>query len=203
MKILIACEFSGRVRDAFIKKGHNAISCDLEPTDTPGPHYQGDVFDIIDNGFDMMLAFPPCTYLCTTANRSFLNNPDRWQKRLDAMLFVHKLMNADIRKICIENPKGVISSHIRKPDQYIQPYGFGHVDSKMTGLWLKNLPLLKPTCTVEPIWKTTTSGKRMSVTHWNSSSTGRPEMAKLRSTTYQGIADAMSTQWNFHCITSR
>lgn len=195
LSVLVSCEFSGRVRDAFIKKGHDAISCDLIPTESPGPHYQGDVFDIIDDGFDMLIAFPPCTYLCTTANRSFLNNPDRWQKRLDAMLFVHKLMNADIDKICIENPQGVISSHIRKPDQYIQPYDFGHCDSKMTGLWLKNLPLLKPTHTVEPIWKIAPSGKRMSVTHWDSPSTGRPEMTKLRAVTYQGIADAFANQW--------
>jgi len=195
MKILIACEFSGIVRDAFIAKGHDVMSCDLLPTERPGPHYQGDVFDIINDGFDMMIAHPPCTFLCTTANRHFLNNPDRWIARLEAMNFVYKLMNCDINKIAIENPKGVISSHIRKPDQYIQPYHFGHTDSKMTGLWLKNLPILLPTKTVDPVWKIAKSGKRMSITHWNSASTGKPENAKLRAKTYQGIADAMAEQW--------
>ena len=196
MKVLIACEFSGIVRDAFTKRGHDAWSCDILPTESPGQHIQGDVLEILNDGWDMMIAHPPCTYLTTTANRAFLNNPGRWQKRLEAMIFVHALMNAEIYKICIENPKGVISSHIRKPDQYIQPYEYGHKDSKMTGLWLKNLPLIKPTNIVEPEWVIMkTSGKRMSRTHYNSSSTGRPDMAKLRSLTYQGIADAMAEQW--------
>lgn len=197
MKILVACEYSGRVRDAFIAKGHTVISCDVEPTDSPGPHHQGDIMQILDQGWDMMVAFPPCTYLTTTANRVFLNNPGRWEKRLEAMKFVHKLMNADIEKICIENPKGVISSHIRKPEQYIQPYHYGHKDSKMTGLWLKNLPQLQPTDIVEPEWvyPKSGSGKRMSKTHANNPSTNNPANAKLRSVTYQGIADAMADQW--------
>ncbi len=137
MKILVACEYSGRVRDAFLKRGHDAMSCDFLPTESPGPHYQGDVFDVIHDGWDMMIAHPPCTYLTVAANRSFLNNPERWKQRLDAMLFVHALLNADIEKICIENPQGVISTHIRPPDQYIQPYEFGYPESKKTGLWLK------------------------------------------------------------------
>lgn len=199
MKILIACEFSGIVREAFRKKGHDVWSCDLLPTEIPGQHYQGDIFDYLRPAFvwDMMIAFPPCTFLTTTANRSFLNNPDRWEKRLEAMHFVYKLMNTDIDKICIENPKGVISSHIRKPDQYIQPYEHGHTDSKITGLWLKNLPLLKTTNVVVPEWvyPKSGSGKRMSKTHANHSSTNNPENAKLRSRTYQGIADAMADQW--------
>lgn len=195
MKILIACEFSGKVRDAFSESGHDAMSCDLLESEQIGWHYQGDVFDIIDDNWDMMVAHPPCTYLTTTANRAFLNNPVRWKQRLDAMYFVHALMNCGIEKICIENPVGVISTHIRQPDQYIQPYEFGHTDSKKTGLWLKNLPLLKPTNIVEPIWMTTNSGKRMSKTHWYCSSTNNPENAKTRSRTYQGIADAMASQW--------
>lgn len=197
MKILIACEFSGIVREAFKKKGHDVWSCDLEQTEIPGNHYQCNVFDIIGLGWDLMIAFPPCTHLTTTANRSFLNNPDRWKKRLEAMWFVHKLMNTPISKICIENPKGVISSHIRKPEQYIQPYEHGHTDSKMTGLWLKNLPLISATNIVEPEWvyPKSGSGKRMSKTHANSSSTNNPENAKLRSRTYQGIANAMADQW--------
>ena len=195
MKVLVACEFSGTVRDAFCERGHDAISCDLLPTEKPGRHYQGNVKDIIDNRWDLMVAHPPCIYLAVCANRSFLNNPDRWEKRLDAMKFVHFLMNCDIPKICTENPVGVISTHIRKPDQYIQPYEYGHRDSKKTGLWLKNLPLLEHTNIVSPEWVTATSGKRYSKTAWHCSSTGNPENAKTRSRTYQGIADAMADQW--------
>ncbi len=199
MKILIACEFSGIVRNAFIKRGHDAISCDLLPTESPGPHYQGDVFDIIDQGFDLMIAHPPCTYLTTTANRSFLNNPERWQKRVDAMNFVWKLMNIDIERICIENPVGVIVSHIKLPEfgkpQYIQPYEHGHKESKKTGLWLKNLPLIIPTKIVTPEWIISKSGKRHSPIHWYNPSTNNPDNAKLRSRTYQGIAEAMASQW--------
>lgn len=195
MKILIGCEFSGIVRDAFTERGHDAMSCDLIKSETPGQHYQGNILDIIDDGWDMMIAHPPCQYLTVTANRAFLNNPERWKKRLDAMLFVHALMNCNIDKTCIENPVGVISTHIRKPDQYIQPYEFGHKDSKKTGLWLKNLPLLKPTNIVEPKWMTTTSGKRMSKTHWYCSSTNNPKNAMIRSRTYKNIAKAMAEQW--------
>ena len=196
MKILVACEFSGIVRDAFKAKGHDAWSCDILPTEIPGQHIQGDVLEIINTGWDMMIAHPPCTYLCVTANRSFLNNPDRWRLRLDAMIFVYKLLNADINKICLENPKGVISSHIRKPEQYIQPYEYGHPTSKITGLWLKNLPQLVPTDIIEPEWVYYPSGKRMSKMHANSPSTNNPGNAKLRSRTYQGIAKAMANQWS-------
>lgn len=191
MKTLIACEFSGRVRDAFIKKGHDALLCDFLPTESPGPHYQGDVFDIIDHEWDMMIAHPPCTYLTVTANRAFINNPQRWQKRVDAMNFVYRLLNCGIPKIALENPKGVISTHIRPPDQYIQPYEYGHTDSKITGLWLKNLPTLEPTNIVDPEWIIDSCrGKRYSKTHWGSSGNSH-----LRSITYQGIADAMAEQW--------
>jgi hypothetical protein len=189
VKVLVACEYSGRVRDAFLARGHDAMSCDLLPTESPGPHYQGDVFDVIGDGWDLMIAHPPCTYLTCSANRSFLNNPGRWRKRLDAMLFVHALLNADIEKICIENPQGVISTHIRQPDQYIQPSDFGHPETKKTGLWLKNLPLLLPTNTVEPIWILRGDGKRYSPQH------ERTRSAKERSETYIGIADAMADQW--------
>ena len=198
MKILIACEFSGIVSEAFRKKGHDVWSCDYLQTEIKSQnHVRGPVESLLSGDWDMMVAFPPCTFLTTTANRSFLNNPDRWKKRLEAMNFVYKLMNSNIEKICIENPKGVISSHIRKPDQYIQPYEHGHTDSKMTGLWLKNLPLLQKTNIVEPEWVYPKSGsrKRMSKTHANNSSTNNPENAKLRSRTYQGIANAMAQQW--------
>lgn len=198
MKILIGCEESQEVCKAFREIGHEAYSCDIEDCSGGFPEYhlKMDVFEAIKlHKWDMAIFFPPCTYLTCTANRSFLNNPDRWEKRLKAVKFVYALMNCGIEKIAIENPKGVISTHIRKPDQYIQPYHFGHKDSKMTGLWLKNLPLLQPTNIVEPEWITSPSGKRHSFTHWKNPSTNNPENAKLRSKTYPGIAKAMAMQW--------
>lgn len=198
MYVLVACEESQAVCKAFRAKGHIAFSCDTEPCSGGHPewHIQKDVLSILDQPWDLMIGFPPCTYLTTTANRSFLNNPDRWDLRLAAVKFFHKLLNCGIPKIALENPKGVISTHIRKPDQYIQPYEFGHAESKTTGLWLRNLPLLKPTEIVEPVWKLCGStGKRYSPTHWSSPSTGNPENAKLRSKTYLGIAQAMADQW--------
>jgi len=197
LNVLVACEFSGLVRDAFIAQGHDAVSCDLLDTERPGPHIKGDVLNHLDAGWDMMIAHPPCEYLTTTANRSFLNNPARWQKRLDAMMFVHTLMNADIPKICIENPVGVISTHIRKPDQYIQPYEYGHPMSKKTGLWLKNLPLLEPTQIVSPEYVICkSSGKRYSPLSFHSSSTNNIKVQQNRSRTFRGVADAMSSQWS-------
>jgi site-specific DNA-cytosine methylase len=138
MKILIACEYSGRVRDAFRDRGHDAVSCDLLPTDAPGPHYQGDVSDILDDGWDMMIAFPPCTHLAVSGARWFKEKQadGRQQAALD---FVRLLLDAPIDKIAIENPVSIISSHIRKPDQTIQPWQFGHGETKRTCLWLKNL----------------------------------------------------------------
>ena len=197
MKIIIGCEESQRVCVEFRKLGHEAYSCDiLEPSGGhPEWHIQDDVLKHLDDGWDMMIAFPPCPYLTVTANRSFLKNPERWEKRLEAVKFVWKLMNANIQKIAIENPVGVISTHIGKPDQYIQPYWFGHPDSKKTGLWLKNLPLLKPTKIVEPEWTISLSGKRHSKTHWKHPSTNNPQNSKLRSKTYIGIAKAMAKQW--------
>ncbi len=199
MKILVACEESQAVTIELRKLGHEAFSCDILPCSGGHPewHIQKDVFEVAGQGWDMMIAFPPCTYLTVTANRSFLCNPERWKKRLDAVNFVWELMNVDVDKIAIENPKGVISSHIRKPDQYIQPYEHGHRDSKMTGLWLKNLPLIEPTDIVEPEWvyPKSGSGKRMSKTHANNPSTNKKENAMLRSKTYPGIAKAMAEQW--------
>lgn len=141
-KILIACEYSGRVRDAFSDLGYDAMSCDILPTESLGKHYQGDIMDIINEGWDMMIAFPPCTYLTVAANRHIPNNPERWEKQLDALKFVYALMNAPIEHIAIENPVGVISTYIRKPDQIIHPYYFGDTIPKKTCLWLKNLPPL-------------------------------------------------------------
>lgn len=184
MKILIACEFSGRVREAFRKLGHEAVSCDLLPTDIPGPgvHYQGDVMDIINDGWDMMIAHPPCTHLAVSGARWF---KDKKEEQALALSFVWKLMNAPINKIAIENPVSIISSQIRKPDQIIQPWLFGHGETKATCLWLKNLPKLTPTNIVE--------GRKAVVHH---ASPG-PNRWKLRSITYQGIADAMAQQWGF------
>jgi hypothetical protein len=191
MKVLIACEFSGRVRDAFIKLGHDAISCDLIKCDTPGPHYVGDVFDIINNGFDMMIAHPPCTWLCqamrTNAARKdrpqisscYIENRDR------ALGFVLKLYNCNIPKVAIENPIGYINQKFRKPDQLIRPYMFGHPYSKDVCLWLKNMPPLLPTGWILPPYKT--------LDFW--SSARNPDGRSLKSITFQGIADAMAIQW--------
>jgi len=180
MRVLIACEYSGTVRDAFIAKGHDAMSCDLLPTDKPGPHYQGDVFDVINDGWDLMIAHPPCTHLAVSGARWF---KDKVTEQAEALDFVRRLINADIGHICIENPVSIISSRIRKPDQTIQPWQFGHGETKRTCLWLKGLPKLVPTDIVDGrdqrIWKLPPS----------------PDRWKIRSATFQGIADAMANQW--------
>lgn len=180
-KVLVACEYSGRVRDAFIRNGCEAVSCDLLPTDQPGPHYQGDVFDIINDGWDLMVAHPPCTHLAVSGARWFHKKQREQEEALD---FVRRLMAAPIAQIAIENPVSVISSKIRKPDQIIQPWMFGHGETKATCLWLKNLPPLQPTQIV--------SG-RASTIHRMPPSEHR---WKLRSLTYQGIADAIGDQWS-------
>lgn len=195
MRVLIACEYSGTVRDAFIALGHDAISCDLLPTDRPGPHYQGDVFDVIGDGWDLIIAHPPCTYLCSSGLHWNTRQPERGQKTVDALAFVQALMDAPIARIAIENPIGRIGTAIRKADQVIQPYQFGHDASKQTALWLKGLPNLTPTQLVaprlvdgKPRWanQTDSGQNRLSPS---------PDRWKLRSTTYQGIADAMADQW--------
>ena len=178
----MACEYSGIVRDAFRARGHDALSCDLLPTDRPGPHYQGDVRDILDDGWHLMVAHPPCTDLAVSGARHFAAKiaDGRQQRALD---FVRLLLNAPVPKIALENPISVISSKIRKPDQIIQPWQFGHGETKATCLWLKGLPLLTPTDVVEGreqrVWRLPPSADR-----W-----------KIRSTTFQGIADAMAAQW--------
>jgi len=155
MKVLVACEFSGTVRDAFIAKGHNAVSCDLLPTESPGPHIQGDVIpEICVHDYDMMIAFPPCTYLCSSGLHWNTRRPERAKETEQALNFVRFLMWCKIPKIAVENPIGCISTRIRKPDQVIQPWMFGHPESKQTCLWLKNLPLLQPTNIIKspPAW---------------------------------------------------
>lgn len=180
MKVLVACEFSGRVRDAFIRLGHDAISCDLLDSDSPGPHYKGDVMNIINNGFELMIAHPPCTHLAVSGARWFKKKS---REQAEALDFVRRLLDADIPKIALENPVSVISSRIRRPDQIIQPWMFGHGETKATCLWLKGLPKLVPTNIV--------SGREARV-HMMPPG---PERWKNRSITYQGIADAMAMQW--------
>lgn len=199
MKVLVACEYSGTVRDAFIRMGHDAISCDLLPTDIAGPHYQGSVFDIINNGFDLMIGHPPCTYLSYAAT-AYWDEPGRIQKRLDALNFFAKLWLAPIEKICLENPLGITSAVITKHSQIIHPYYFGDSDLKRTCLWLKNLPELvhfklntlfdsqTHVAHPEPMYVDKISGKKRYFTDGNRG-------GHLRSRSFQGIADAMASQW--------
>ena len=182
MKVLIACEYSGRVRDAFLSKGHEAMSCDLLPTDAPGPHYQGDVQDVINDGWDLMICHPPCTHLAVSGARHFAAKKASGVQD-EALEFVRMLLNANIPKIALENPVSIISSRIRKPDQIIQPWQFGHGETKSTCLWLKGLSLLTATDIVE--------GRSDRIHKMPPS----PNRWKLRSTTYQGIANAMANQW--------
>lgn len=203
MRVLVACEFSGTVRDAFIKQGHYAMSCDLEPCDSskPGDHYQGNVLDILGDGWDLLIGHPPCTYLTVTGNKWFKPEykdrfPTRMQDREDAKEFFMQLMNAPIDKIAIENPIGIMSTVYRKPDQIIQPWQFGHEASKSTCLWLKNLPKLQHTNVVDKgEFITYKSGKRMSKWYADAASLSPKEREKIRNKTFQGIADAMAQQW--------
>ena len=193
MRVLVACEYSGVVRDAFIARGHDAMSCDLLPTDAIGPHYQGDVFDVINDGWDLMIAHPPCTYLSVSGMHWTTRGLRDPQLTEDALAFVRRLMDASIERIEVENPVSVISSRIRKPDQIIQPWWFGHDASKKTCLWLKNLPLLTPTDMLAGDSKTRRGDQTASGQNKLSPSKDR---WKLRSATYQGIADAMAAQWS-------
>jgi len=181
MKILVACEFSGIVRDAFLAKGHHVISCDLLDTEKPGPHIKGDVKRILSLfKWDLLIAHPPCTHLAVSGARWFEN---KIKEQIDALKFVQFLLDAPIDKIALENPVSIISSKIRKPDQIIQPWQFGCGETKKTCLWLKGLPKLKPTDVV---------CGRMPRIHMESPS---PERWKNRSRTYEGIAKAMAEQW--------
>ena len=180
MKVLVACEYSGTVRDAFIRAGHDAWSCDLLPTETPGPHHQCDALEVLDMGWDLMIAHPPCTHLAVSGARWF---KDKQTEQQEALAFVQMLINAPIKQIAIENPVSIISSRIRKPDQIIQPWQFGHGETKATCLWLYNLPLLQPTNIVE--------GREAKVHRMPPG----PDRWKLRSKTYIGIAQAMADQW--------
>jgi hypothetical protein len=189
MRVLIACEFSGIVRDAFRAQGHDAWSCDLLPSERPGPHHVGDVLEFVRawpylrdplTPWDLMIAHPPCTYLAVSGARWF---KDRVPEQEAALAFVRALMEAPVHRVALENPISVISSRIRKPDQIIQPWMFGHGETKATCLWLKNLPKLVPTQIVE--------GRKPRVHH---ASPG-PERWKERSRTLEGVALAMAAQW--------
>ncbi len=197
MRVLVACESSGAVRDAFIRAGHYAASCDLLPSESPlGDHYQCDAAEILDHGWDLLIAHPPCTYLSVSGmhwTTRGLRDPKLTEDALD---LVRLFLAAPIERIAIENPVSVISSRIRKPDQIIQPYQFGHDASKKTCLWLKGLPLLKPTQMVEP---RIVNGKQRWANQTDSGQNKLPpskDRWKLRSKTYEGIADAMATQWS-------
>lgn len=182
MRVLVACEYSGRVRDAFINGGHDAMSCDLLPTDSPGPHYHGSVMDVLNDGWDLMIAHPPCTHLAVSGARHFAEKraDGRQQEAIDFFL---ALARAPIPRIAIENPVCIMSSVWRKPDQTIQPWQYGHGETKATCLWLKNLPHLVPTNIV--------SGRDARIHKMPPGA----DRWKLRSQTYQGIADAMADQW--------
>ena len=188
MRVLIACEFSGIVREAFRQCGHFSVSADIIPSELPGYHYQGDVRDILDDGWDLMIAHPPCTHLAVSGARWFKEKIDEQKAALE---FVRELMEAPINKIAIENPVSIISSRIRKPDQIIQPWMFGHGETKATCLWLKNLPKLQATNIVE--------GRKATVHRMPPS----PDRWKNRSRTYMGIAEAMSSQWSVSAHISR
>lgn len=185
MRVLVACEFSGRVRDAFLALGHDALSCDLLPSESPGPHYQGSVLDFlsrqtISESFDLMIAHPPCTHLAVSGARWWKYKKEEQHK---ALMFVRFLLASPIPRIALENPVSIISTAIRKPDQIIQPWQFGHGETKATCLWLKGLPNLLPTNLVD--------GRNPRVHHMPPSQ----HRWKDRSRTYYGIAQAMAEQW--------
>lgn len=195
MRVLVGCEFSGTVRDAFARRGHDAWSCDLLPTESPGNHIQGDLLSILGDGWDLAIFHPPCTYLTSSGLHWNKRVPGREQKTAESLDFVRALMNAPISRIAIENPVGRIGTAIRKADQTIQPYQFGHDASKATCLWLKNLPPLKPTKMVQPRM---VGGKP----RWaNQTDSGQNRLGpsdtrwKERSKTFVGIAEAMAEQW--------
>jgi site-specific DNA-cytosine methylase len=192
MRVLVACEYSGRVRDAFRARGHDAWSCDLLPTEAPGPHFHGDVRGVLGAGWDLMICHPPCTDLAVSGARHFeaKRADGRQQAALD---FVRLLLDAPIPRIALENPVSIISSAIRKPDQIIQPWQFGHRETKATCLWLKGLPLLVPTDVVGPPPSDRIERRSWEVVHRMPPG---PDRWKARSRTYTGIAVAMAAQWS-------
>jgi len=215
MNVLVACEFSQVVTRAFRERGHNAHSCDILPTEgNPDWHIEGDVLEHLDDGWDLMIAHPPCTFLTLTGNKWFKPEyqdrfPTRHKDRAEAIEFFMAFAHADIPHTCIENPLGIMSTKWRRPDQIIQPYQFGHIEAKLTCLWLKNLPPLRfgpapqlmlgetvPPSRTEirtPEYVTFKSGKRMA--RWYVEAASSPNRASIRSKTFPGIAQAMAEQW--------
>lgn len=216
MRVLIACEYSGNTRDAFLARGHDAWSCDLLPTDKPGPHYQCDVRDVLKQGWDLLIAHPDCTYLTCSAEWAYGDGPYHQKVKPETLVgaarrarreidldFVRLLLAAPIKMKCIENPgRGAINTRIRKPDQLIQPNEYGHDASKITGLWLENLPHLVPTCRVKGRIVEWPRGSGKMVERWgNQTDSGQnkitpsPDRWKERARTYSGWSDAMAAQW--------
>ena len=192
MRVLIACEFTGNVREAFAALGHDAWSCDLRPTERFGQHIRGNVLDHLDEGWDLMVAHPPCTYLCSSGLHWNVRRPERVALTEAALVFVGQLLDAPIPRIALENPVGCISSRIRRPEQIVQPWQFGHPESKATCLWLKGLPCLTPT----EVLARPASGRWANQTPTGQNNLGPSEdRDKLRSATYPGIAAAIAMQW--------
>jgi hypothetical protein len=204
MRVVVACEYSGIVRQAFVNRGHRAVSVDLLPSDLPGEHFQGSIeefwYHYPARDWDLMIAHPPCTHLASSGARWFKEKGSLQDEAID---FVKMLWYTPIPRIAIENPVGVLSTKFRKPDQYIQPYEYGHAETKKTCLWLKNLPPLQPTNIVEPdymrredgTYYTDKKGKRYSRVHFMSGRMKDTERWKERSRTYTGWAEAMAEQW--------
>lgn len=193
MRVLIACEYSGTVRDAFLRRGHDAWSCDIIETETPGPHLVRDALEVVLMGWDLMIAHPPCRYLAASGN-AHLGKPGRAELTDRAAQFFLALWNSPIHKIAVENPKGAMTKLLRSPDQYIEPYDHGHDERKKTGLWLKNLPLLQPSVLRFPPGPTYVDRNGKNRYFTDSKSSG-PKQAHERARTFQGIADAMAAQW--------
>lgn len=195
MRVLVACEYSGRVRDAFAARGHFAMSCDLLPTESPGEHYRGDVRDILGDSWDLLIAHPPCTYLCVSGIHWNYRRPERAAKTEAALEFARLFFDCDIPLKCIENPTSIISTRIRPPDQIIQPYNFGHDASKGTCLWLEGLPPLRHTRYIPP---RIVNGRPRWANQTDSGQNKLPpskDRGKLRAETYAGVAEAMASQW--------
>ena len=202
LKVLVACEFSGVVRDALTARGHLATSCDILPTERPGQHFEGDVLRILRDGWDLMIAHPPCTYLCNSGVRWLSTEPGRVENMCEATRFFRALLNAPIKYVAVENPimhKYAVERIGRRQDQVVQPWMFGHPEKKATCLWLKNLPKLVPTNDVREEMAALPKSKSDRI---HQMSPG-PERSRLRSITYQGIADAMAEQWGSYVQADR
>lgn len=208
MRVLVACEFSGIVRDAFARRGHDSFSCDLLPTEKEGNHIQGDVLEHLDEGWDLMIAHPPCTYLSWAGTRHW-DNPGRYKKRVKAIIFFIALAEAPIEKLCIENPLGIMSQVYKPPDQTIHPYYFGNGDMKRTCLWLKNLPTLTYQLQDDLFGKRTAVDKPEPISidntltkHKRYFTDAKIRDVGVRSKTFQGIAEAMADQWGGYISTT-